>query len=69
MKTSKMIVPQIKKPAMVLPGLEQFPRECQAELIQALAALLLRLPQLQAIEQMMTAGMATDRGARREQRE
>jgi hypothetical protein len=39
------------------PSWDQFPAECQVELIQALAALLLRLPQLQVLQQeMMTQG-------------
>jgi hypothetical protein len=66
MNTTPLIVLQIEIPVITLPRLEQFSAERQAELIQALAALLLRLPQLQAIEQMMTAPFTADPGASHE---
>ena len=54
MNTTSLIVPRIEIPISALPNLEQFPQECQQELIQALAALLLHLPQLQALEEEMS---------------
>jgi len=63
MNEMSTILPQIESPANGLPEWEQFPQECQSELIQALAALLLHLPQLQALEQGMVA-----QGASHEQR-
>jgi hypothetical protein len=42
------------------PPWEQFPAECQVELIQALAALLLNLPQLQILQDEMLAQGADD---------
>jgi hypothetical protein len=42
------------------PAWEQFPAECQDELIQALAALLLDLPQLQTLQEGMLAQEAGD---------
>ncbi len=54
MSVSPLIVhpnpPEQNSPA---PPWEQFPAECQVELIQALAALLLHLPQLQALQEEM----------------
>jgi hypothetical protein len=50
MNTTPLIVPQIEISAITLPSLEQFPPECQIELIQALAALLLDLPLLQDVQ-------------------
>jgi hypothetical protein len=49
MNPSPWIVPQAEIPAW-----DQFPPECRDELVQALAALLLQLPQLQALEQEMS---------------
>ena len=54
MNPSALIVPRIEIPAQAVPQWEQLPRECQQELIQALAALLLRLPQVQALEERMS---------------
>jgi hypothetical protein len=48
-----LIVPQLEILPSALPQWDQFPQECQGELIQALAALLLHLPQLQALEKGM----------------
>lgn len=42
------------------PSWDQFPAECQGELIQALAALLLHLPQLQVLQQEMKTRGADD---------
>lgn len=53
MNPSALIVPRIEIPAQAVPPWEQLPRECQNELIQALAALLLRLPQVQRLEEKM----------------
>jgi hypothetical protein len=53
MNASPRIVPQIEISPSALPQWEQFSAECQAELIQALAALLLHLPVLQALEKEM----------------
>jgi hypothetical protein len=61
MNASAMIVqpnsPELNSPA---PPWEQFPAECQIELIQALATLLLELPQLQALQEGMLAQGAGD---------
>jgi hypothetical protein len=53
MNPTAPIVPRIEIPAQAVPHWEQLPRECQNELIQALAALLLRLPQVQRLEEKM----------------
>jgi hypothetical protein len=63
------ILPQIEIPASALPEWEQFPAECQNELIQVLAELLLHLPQLQALEEEMAAPRAVAQGACDEQRQ
>lgn len=63
------IVPQIETPISALPDWDQMPPDCQKDLIQALAALLLRLPQLQAIEQKMSVSVVVEPGASHEQRE
>jgi hypothetical protein len=61
MNASAMIVhpnsPELNSPA---PPWEQFPTECRDELIQALAALLLDLPPLQALQEEMVAQGAGD---------
>jgi hypothetical protein len=49
MNTTSLIVPQIELPTSALPAWEQFPQECQDELVQVLAAMLFTLPQLQAL--------------------
>jgi hypothetical protein len=69
MNTYSNIVSQIEIPASALPVWEQIPLECRSDLIQALAALLLHLPQLQAIEQRLTTPAATAPGTNHEQRE
>lgn len=53
MNTLPLIVPLLEIPDSAIPQWDQFPQECQRELIQALAALLLHLPQLQALEEEM----------------
>jgi len=55
MKAHSDIVHQIEIPISALPDWDQFPPVCRNELIQALAELLLSLPQLQMIEPMQTA--------------
>jgi hypothetical protein len=60
MNDTYYILSQIETPVDRLPEWEQFPQECQNELIQALAGLLLHLPQLQALEQGMVAQGAYD---------
>ena len=60
MNTTPMIVPQIEITEINLPKLDQFSPECQAELIQALAALLLNLPQLQDLQARMGIPGAND---------
>jgi hypothetical protein len=61
MNASALIVhpnsPELNSPA---PPWEQFPAECRDELIQALAALLLHLPQLQALQMEMVAQGVND---------
>jgi hypothetical protein len=54
MKATPWIVPRIEIPGSALPQWDQLPLEHQRELIQALAALLLRLPQLQALEKELS---------------
>lgn len=53
MNPSVPIVPRIEIPAQAIPTWEQWPREFQKELTQALAALLLRLPEIQRLEEQM----------------
>jgi hypothetical protein len=53
MKTTPLIVPQMEIPISTIPHWDQFSPEHQHELIQALAELLLHLPQLQALEEGM----------------
>jgi hypothetical protein len=53
MNNRPIILPQIEIPISALPDWEQFPLECRSELIQALAVLLLHLPQLQTLEEEM----------------
>lgn len=50
MNTIPIILPLIEIPSSALPDWDQLPMECRTELIQTLAALLLHLPQLQALE-------------------
>jgi hypothetical protein len=69
MNTHSNIVSQIQIPASALPVWEQLPLECRSDLVQALAALLLHLPQLQAIEQRMTASATPVPGTNHEHRE
>ena len=69
MNTSCIILPQIEIPDSALPQWDQFPSECQSELIQALAALLLHLLQLQALEKEMAAPGAVARGGGDEHRQ
>jgi hypothetical protein len=69
MNGSRMILPQIEIPANALPEWEAFPVECQSELIQALAELLLHLPQLQALEEGMSVPRAVAQGVCDEQRQ
>jgi hypothetical protein len=54
MNNSPLILPQIEIPPSAVPQWEQFPQERQDELIQALAALLLHLSQLQAPEKELS---------------
>jgi hypothetical protein len=60
MNTPALIVPQIEIPLSALPPWEQFSVEHQEELVRALAAVLLHLPQLQALEEKMVAQGAGD---------
>lgn len=60
MNTLPLIVPLIEIPLSALPHWEQFSQERQDELVQALAALLLHLPQLKALEEKMVAQGAGD---------
>jgi len=66
MKATPLIVPRIEIPPQAVPAWEQFPPECQAELVQALATLLLRLPLLQEMEQALTGPGAVVRGTKHE---
>jgi hypothetical protein len=68
MHNCPIILPQIEIPTSALPDWEQFPLECRSELIQALAALLLHLPQLQALEKELAAPRAVAQGGEDEQR-
>ena len=54
MNPSILIVPRIEIPAQAVPQWEQLPQECQQELIQTFAAILLHLPQVQALEEKMS---------------
>ncbi len=54
MNTSPWIVLGIEISASAIPQWDQLPLERQHDLIQALAALLLHLPQLQALEKEMS---------------
>ena len=54
MTPSILIVPRIETPAQAVPEWEQLPQECQQELIQAFVAILLHLPQVQALEEEMS---------------
>lgn len=62
MNTTALIVLPNEIPSSALPAWDQFSQERQQELIQALAALLLQLPQIQTLE----AGLSTP-GAGNEQ--
>ena len=63
MNPTPLIVLPNEIPSSALPAWEQFSQERQQELIQALAALLLQLPQLQALETQMTVAGAVAQGA------
>lgn len=54
MNPSILIVPRIEIPAQAIPQWEQLPQECQKELIQALLAVLLHLPQVRDLEERMS---------------
>lgn len=54
MTPTTLIVPLIETPVPVVPQWEQLPQECQKELIQAFTAILLHLPQVQALEEKMS---------------
>lgn len=58
MNTPALILPQTQ--IRTFPTWEQFPQERKNELIQALAALLLHLPQLQALQEAMRAPGTSD---------
>jgi hypothetical protein len=67
MNTTPLIVLPNEIPTSALPVWDQFSQERQQELIQALAALLLQLPQFQALEAGMSTPVAAARGAGNEQ--
>jgi hypothetical protein len=54
MNPSTLIVPRIEIPAQAVPQWEQLPQECRQELIQSFVAILLHLPQVQALEERMS---------------
>lgn len=54
MNPMPLIVPRMEIPTQSVPQWEQLPQECQQELIQAFAEILLHLPQVQALEEKMS---------------
>jgi len=67
MNSTPLIVLPNEIPSSTLPAWDQFSQERQHELIQALAALLLQLPQLQTLQAGMVAPGAAATGAEHEQ--
>jgi hypothetical protein len=67
MNTTPLIVLPNEIPSSALPAWDQFSQERQQELIQALAALLLQLPQIQTLEAGMAAPQTSAPGAGNEQ--
>ncbi len=53
MNPSTLIVLRIEIPAQAVPQWEQLPQECRKELIDVLVAILIHLPQVQALEERM----------------